>query len=55
MKIISIIAIVLAVIAGILCIISRLTLTPFAGIESQAMAMSASILLLLSIAINTLK
>jgi len=55
MKIISKIAILLAVIDGIIGCISRLKLVPIMSMTSKAWAGEAAVLLLLAIAINTLK
>lgn len=51
---ISKIAVVSAVVLGILGFISRIISTPLCGVSPRAMAMSAGLLLLLSIALNTL-
>ena len=55
MKIISKIAILLAVIDGIIGCISRLKLVPIMSMTPKAWAGEAAVLLLLAIAINTLK
>ena len=55
MKIISTIAILLAVIDGIIGFISRIKFEPIMNMTSKAWAGEAAVLLLLAIAINTLK
>lgn len=55
MKTISVIVILLGVVSLVIGIISRLTITPIAGLESRAFAGFTALMFLLSIALTNLK